>query len=70
MSLRTTLTALVPSPTHIANSAALGRAPSTLITLAIETAGELITLLQILKADMQTGDGNISTINTQISNLS
>ena len=70
MTLKATLTALVPSATHIANAAALGRAPSTLIALAAETAGELITLLQILKADMQTGDGNIATINTQIANLS
>lgn len=67
---RTTLAAVAPAGNHISAALKSGRTPSMLIAQANEQIAELIVTLKAVVADMQTGDANIATVNTLITNLS
>jgi hypothetical protein len=70
MGTKTVLTAVAPRADHVTAAQSQGRQPADLIALAAVKASELAILLTTLKYDMQAGDGNITTIGTQIGNLS
>jgi hypothetical protein len=70
MGTKTTLVAVVPRADHAAQAAKLGRSASGLLSTAVEQASELAIVLGNIRADMQAGDSNITTLNTLITNLS
>lgn len=70
MGVKTAVAAIVPAANHIAAAKAVGQDVATLQAEATFKCAEAVVALKNLLAQMQTGDGNITTINTQITALS
>lgn len=70
MGVKATVAAVVPAANHVTTAKSGGRDVTTLQTEAKIKCDEAVVALRNLLADMQTGDGNIATIQAQITALS
>lgn len=69
MGVKTSVTAITPAVAHVAAARAGARDVVTLQAEVKSKIDELIVALKALQADMQAGDANITTINTQLTAL-
>jgi hypothetical protein len=71
MGVKTVLQGLIVSANHSSNAFANGRPAAALITEAVVHINDAIILLKEIQKDVPTnGDGNLGTINAQITALS
>lgn len=70
MGVKSTITAVVPAANHIAAAKSGGRDVTTLQQEVKIKCDEAVIAMRTLLADMVTGDGNIATIQAQITALS
>jgi len=70
MGVKTTVAAIVPAANHVTAARAAGHDIVSLQAEAKLKCDEAVVALRALLSTMQTGDGNIATVNAQITALS
>jgi hypothetical protein len=73
MGAKTSIAAITPSATHVSAAEKLGRHPTMTHNQALRALDDAVIALRLAVADAtlgNSGDSNIATLNTIISNLS